>query len=260
MNYGTLYGVGVGPGAPDLITLRALNVLKQAQVLALPRSSDYGESMAWKILKPTLGEIPGQEHIFLTFPMNKEPARLRPAWDTAFAAIGERLERGLSVAFATEGDPSLFSTFIYLHREAPLRWPGIRIEVVPGVSSIMAVPSVTGIPLADGQERIAILPASYGVEDLSQVLEMFDTVVVMKMGTEIPKVVEALERQGLVDRAVYVSKATMAEERIVRDIRTIQAERGDCFAMIIVSRKERSGLLAGLVPATPRVATREIGA
>ena len=257
MNYGILYGVGVGPGAPDLITIRALNVLKQAQVLALPRSSDYGESMAWKILKPTLGEIPGQERIFLTFPMNKDPERLRPAWDAAFAAIGERLERGLSVAFATEGDPSLFSTFIYLRREAPLRWPGIRIEVVPGVSSIVAVPAVTGIPLADGQERIAILPASYGVEDLGQVLEMFDTVVLMKMGAEIPKVVEALERQGLVDRAVYVSKATMAEERIVRDIRTIQAERGDCFAMIVVSRKERSGLLAGLVPATLRVGTRE---
>lgn len=260
MNYGTLYGVGVGPGAPDLITLRALTVLKQAQVLALPRSSDYGESMAWKILKPTVGEISGQERLFLTFPMNKDPERLRPAWDVAFMAIGERLEKGLSVAFATEGDPSLFSTFIYLCREASLRWPGIRIEVVPGVSSITAVPSVTGIPLADGQERIAILPASYGVEDLNRVLELFDTVVLMKMGTEIPKVVEALDRQGLTDRAVYVSKATMAEQRIVRDIRTIQTERGDCFAMMIVSRKERSGLLAGAVRATPRPAVREIGA
>jgi len=82
----------------------------------------------------------------------------------------------------------------------------------------------------------------------------------MKMGTEIPKVVETLEQQGLTDRAVYVSKATMAEQRIVRDIRTIQTERGDCFAMMIVSRKERSGLLAGLVPATPRPAGRETGA
>lgn len=257
MNYGILYGVGVGPGAPDLLTLRALTTLKNARVLALPRSSDYGESMAWKILKPALGEIPGQERLFLTFPMNKDPERLRPAWDVAFAAIGERLERGLSVAFATEGDPSLYSTFIYLRREAPLRWPGIRIEVVPGVSSIVAVPAVTGIPLADGQERVAILPASYGVEDLHRVLEMFDTIILMKMGAEIPKVVEALECQGLLDRAVYVAKATMAEERIVRDIRTIQTERGDCFAMIVVSRKERSGLLAGLVPASSRVATPE---
>jgi len=260
MNYGTLYGVGLGPGAPDLITMRAIETLKKAEVLALPRSSDYGLSVAWTILKPTLGEIPGQERLFLTFPMNKDPERLRPAWDKAFAAIGERLERGLSVAFATEGDPSLYSTFIYLQREAPLRWPSIRVEVVPGVSSIVAVPAVTGIPLADGQERIAILPANYGVDDLAHVLDTFDTVIVMKMGAEIPKVVEALDRQGLLDRAVYVSKATMPEQRIVRDLRSIQAERGDCFAMIVVSRKERSGVLAGDVPAALRAAIREGGA
>ncbi len=260
MNYGTLYGVGLGPGAPDLITLRALETLKNVQVLALPRSSDYGLSMAWNILKPTLGEIPGQERLLLTFPMNKDPERLRPAWDKAFLAIGKRLERGLSVAFATEGDPSLYSTFIYLRREAPVRWPGIHIEVIPGVSSIMAVPAVTGIPLADGQERIAILPANYGVDDLAHVLDMFDTIILMKMGGEIPKVVEALEQQGLLDRAVYVSKATMPEQRIVQDIRSIQAERGDCFAMIVVSRKERSGVLAGEVPAALRVAIQEGGA
>src|SRR6266508_3293816 len=124
MTYGTLYGVGVGPGAPDLITLRAVDTLKRAQVLALPRSSDYGASMAWKIIQPTVGTVPDQERLFLTFPMSKDPERLRPAWDKALAAIGERLERGLSVAFVTEGDPSLFSTFVYLQREAPVRWPG----------------------------------------------------------------------------------------------------------------------------------------
>ncbi len=118
MSLGKLYGVGVGPGAPDLITLRALETLKSVPVLALPRSSDYGASVAWKIIKPTLGEIHGQERLFLTFPMKKEPELLRPAWDKAFAQIGERLLRGQSVAFVTEGDPSLYSTFIYLSRLA----------------------------------------------------------------------------------------------------------------------------------------------
>src|ERR1700754_3382138 len=181
MKYGTLYGVGVGPGAPDLLTLRAVSTLKSAQVLAMPRSSDFGASMAWKIIKPVIGEVEGQERLFLTFPMNKDPERLQPAWEKAFQAIGKRLEKGLSVAFATEGDPSLFSTFIYLQREAPKRWPGIKIEVVPGVSSIAAVPAVTGIPLADGQERIAIIPANYGVEDLPRILENFDTTILMKI-------------------------------------------------------------------------------
>ena len=79
MSWGKLYGVGVGPGAPDLITLRARDVLTRVPVLALPRSSDYGASVAWKIAKPVVGEVRGQERLFLTFPMNKDPERLRPA-------------------------------------------------------------------------------------------------------------------------------------------------------------------------------------
>jgi precorrin-2/cobalt-factor-2 C20-methyltransferase len=243
MTYGTLYGVGAGPGAPDLLTLRALDVARRADVLALPRSNEWGESRAWNILSPALGEVPGQERLFLTFPMAKDPERLKPAWTRALDELGRRLEAGRSVAFVTEGDPSLYSTFVYLQREAPRRWPGIRVEVVPGVSSVMAVPSVTGVPLADGQERIAIVPASYGVSDLEQLLTMFDTVVLMKIGPEMPAIVTALERTGLLDRAIYVAKATMREQRIVRDLRQVGAERGDCFAMVVVARKERSGVL-----------------
>jgi precorrin-2/cobalt-factor-2 C20-methyltransferase len=249
MSYGTLYGVGVGPGAPDLLTLRALEVLKRAPVLALPRAHDYGASVAWAIVEPLLGRIEGQERLFLTFPMSKEPARLRAAWDLACARIGERLQRGLSVAFATEGDPSLYSSFTYLRREAPRRWPGLRIEVVPGVSSLAAVPACTGVPLADGQERIAVIPANYGVEDLAAVLESFDTTVIMKIGREMPRVVAALERTGLTERAVYVARATMEGERIETDVRRVEATSGDCFAMVVVARKERNGVLAGEVPA-----------
>lgn len=248
MTYGTLHGVGVGPGAPDLITLRAQAILRRAPVLALPRSCDWGGSKAWEIVAPTLGDIDGQERIFLTFPMNKDPARLRPAWENALEHIGARLERGLDVAFVTEGDPSLFSTFIYLQREAPRRWPGVRVVVTPGVSSVMAVPAVTGVPLADGQERVAILPGTCGLDDLDDVLARFDTVVLMKIGPEMPRVIDAIERAGLLDRAVYVSRATMAEQRIARDLRDVGAERGDCFAMVVVARKERSGVLAGDAP------------
>lgn len=244
----TLYGVGVGPGAPDLITLRAIDTIKRVPVLALPRGSDYGASKAWGIVQPTIGEISGQKRLLLTFPMSKDPEHLRPAWERAFARIGAELEAGRDVAFLTEGDPSLYSTFIYLQDEARRRWPGVSIEVIPGVSSITAVPAVTGVPLADGQERIAILPGTYGLQDLVDILRRFDTVVLMKIGPELPRIIAALEQEGLLDRAVYVSRATMREQRIVRDLRAIGAERGDCFAMVVVSRKERSGILAGTVP------------
>ena len=259
MRYGNLTGVGVGPGAPDLITLRALDVLRKAKVLALPRASDFGASMAWEIAKPTLGDVAGQERLFLTFPMSKDPARHNPAWETAFALIGERLERGLDVAFVTEGDPSLYSSFIYLQRAAPRLWPGVHVEVVPGVSSLTAVPARTGTPLADGQERVAVIPANYGVDDLARVLVDFDTTVIMKIGREMPNVVAALERTGLTDKAVFVTKATMADERIERDVRQAAAAYGDCFAMVVVSRKERSGVLAGDVPEVERGAVRRVG-
>jgi precorrin-2/cobalt-factor-2 C20-methyltransferase len=259
MSYGTLYGVGVGPGASDLITLRALRVLRTADVLALPRASRYAASTAFRIVKPALGEVPGQERLLLTFPMARDPQKLARAWRSALDAIGARLERGRSVAFVTEGDPSLFSTFIYLQREARLRWPGLAIEVVPGVSSLAAVPAVSGVPLADGQERIAIVPAAYGISDLDDLLARFDTVVLMKIGPEMPRVIAALERSGLLERAVYVSRATMAEQRVERDLRAVAGERGDCFAMVVIAKKERAGLLvpalsdaAGAVAADPQ--------
>ncbi|MDC0680285.1 MULTISPECIES: precorrin-2 C(20)-methyltransferase [Sorangium] len=248
---GKLYGVGVGPGAPDLLTLRAVRVLQEADVLALPRSSDFGASMAYRILEPVVGKQRDKERLLLTFPMSKDPDRVRPYVDAAVETIGDRLSRGLTVAFATEGDPSLFSTFVYVRREALRRFPGLEVEVVPGVTSVTAVPAVSGLALADGQERIAILPATYGVDDLTDVLQRFDTVVLMKIGSEMPKVTEALTRAGLLDRAVFVSKATMPEQRIVRDLRAAQGERGDCFAMVVVTRGERSGLLVGEAPASP---------
>jgi precorrin-2/cobalt-factor-2 C20-methyltransferase len=245
MNDAVLYGVGAGPGAPDLLTLRALSVLGKVDVLALPRSHDWGESMAWNIVAPSLPDTRA-EKLFLTFPMNKDPERLHPALMKAMDAIGERLAAGKSVAFVTEGDPSLYSTFVYVSGEARRRWPELRIEVVPAVSSPMAVAAVTGTPLADGLERIAILPANYGVSDLDVILGAFDTIVLMKIGPEMPNIIAALERNQLLDRAVYVAKATMKEQRVVSDLRSVAGERGDCFAMVVVAKRERAGVLMTL--------------
>lgn len=248
MNLGKLIGVGVGPGAPDLLTLRAVNVLRSAPVLALPRGNDFCASVAWEIVKSHIPADSEQERLFLTFPMVHEPARLKKAWAHAQAAIGERLMKGLDVAFATEGDPSLFSSFIYLKDAAPELWPGVQVEVVPAVSSITAVPAVAGVALADGQERIAILPGTCGLDDLQDALQRFDTIVLMKVGGAMPHVVDCLTKAGLLDRAVYVSRATMQEQRIVRDLTTVQAQRGDCFAMVVIAKKQRNGVLRGDVP------------
>jgi precorrin-2/cobalt-factor-2 C20-methyltransferase len=253
---GTLYGVGAGPGASDLLTLRALRVLESVDVIALPRSSDFGASVAWQIIEPLLGIRPSQERLRLTFPMTKDPERVRAHVDDAVEAIGKALLVGRSVAFVTEGDPSVFSTFGYVRKEALSRWPALRVEVVPGITSITAVAALGCVPLADGHERIAIVPATYGVDDLVEVLQRFDTVVLMKLGAEMPVILAALEQTGLTDSAFFVSKATMAEERIEHDVRRVAAEHGGCFSMLMVKRRDRSGVLLGDVPPRTGVGAR----
>jgi precorrin-2/cobalt-factor-2 C20-methyltransferase len=242
---GILHGVGVGPGAPDLLTLRAVHVLESADVLALPRSSDFGASIAWSIVEPLVGTRTTKERLRLTFPMSKDPDEVRPRVRAAVDALAPHLLAGRSVAFLTEGDPSVFSTFGYVRGEALRRWPDLRVEVVPGVSSITAVAARGGVSLADGHERVAIVPATYGVDDLVDLLERFDTVVLMKLGGEMPTILAALERTGLTERAFFVSKATMAEERVVPDVRALGGEHGGCFAMMIVKRRDRAGRLVG---------------
>lgn len=253
---GKLWGVGVGPGAPDLITLRALETLRSVPVLAVPRPNAWSKSLAWRIVEPHMAEVQDQERLFLTFPMSKDPEVLQPAWDLAFSAIREKLQEGLDVAFITQGDPLFFSTFIYL-REAMLeQLPGLDVQVVPGVSCISAVPAAAQWALADGQERVAILPATYGIEDLRQIVREFDSVVLMKVSSQIDRLIELLKEEDLIDKAVYVERASSDQERVVYDLESLKGDRCVYFSTVLICKKTRSGLLQGKVahqPATSQV-------
>ncbi|MDH5654645.1 MAG: precorrin-2 C(20)-methyltransferase [Spirochaetia bacterium] len=241
MKNGKIYGVGVGPGDPELMTLRAVDVLNQVDVIVIPQSSKYIKSVAWRIAESHVGDHPEQEKLFLTFPMSKDPEKTGPAWETAFREIGERVQNGKSLAFISEGDPLFYSTFIYLLNQAEKKWPGCEVEIIPAVSSLTAVPAVIRTPIADGLERIAVLPASYGLEDLRTILDLFDTVFLMKVTPVMAEIIDILTEKGLLNRSVYVSRATMDGQSIVTDLNLIKNDKCDYFSMIMVSKKERSG-------------------
>jgi len=245
MNKRKLYGVGVGPGSPDLMTLRAIQILNQVDVIVVPQSSPHVKSVAWRIVESHLEKRQEQEYLHLTFPMSKDPEKTVPAWGVALKKIDECLEEGKSVAFISQGDPLFYSTFVYLMNHAKQYWPDTEVEVVPSVSSLMAVPSIVGIPIADGQEKVAIVPASYDIETLPAILKMFDTVFLMKVSSVMPRLIKILEEAELLDRAVYVSRATMDGQRIVTDLRSIKDDRCDYFSMVMVAKQERSGILMG---------------
>lgn len=245
MTYGTLYGVGVGPGDPELVTLKAQRVMREADVLAIPRSGKFARSLAWRTAKPCVGEVPDQERLFLDFPMTKDPTILVPAWEIALAEIGARLEAGRSIAFLTAGDPFTWSTFIYLFEAANDRWPSAKVEVIPGVSSLTAISTAAGVPLADGQERFAVLPATWGLEDLPEIFQRFDTVLFIKVSSVIDDLRNRLRDMGLLECAVFVERATTTEEVVLRDLDQVDDSRCAYFSGVLVAKKSRSGVLTG---------------
>lgn len=234
MNEARLIGVGVGPGAPDLITVRAAALLRQVPVLAAPRSSTKDASLALRIAREAVGEIAEQETLLLDFPMSRDPEIRRAAREAAAGAIGERLRRGLSVAFVTEGDPLLYSTFLDLLGEAPRAFPEVPIDVVPGISSVTAVAAAARIALADGDEKLAVLPASAALRDLGRLARDFQTLLLLKAGPVLPDLCTALEREGLLSRAILVADATTHRERVIRDLAAFR-ERPGYFSTVLVS-------------------------
>src|SRR6266849_8859214 len=178
---GKLYGVGAGPGAPDLLTLRAERVLQACPVICLPASASrvpfgYGKSYAGSIIEK-LVDHSRQQVLQVQFPMQRAPVQARPARERAADQVLECLYAGYDVAFVTEGDPLLYSTFGYLLEAVKQHHPTIPIEVVPGVSSITAAAAAASLPLAAWDERIAIIPAAYALTgskpgDLRMLLEV----------------------------------------------------------------------------------------
>lgn len=241
---GKLYAIGVGPGAGDLMTLRSVRLLKSLDVIAIPEKNEgKADSFAWAITQQEVSddEVKG-EKLFLCFPMSRDHTVTVPAWQRAADKIVTRLQQGLDVGFITEGDPSVFSTWAYLQEELKERLPKLSVEVVPAVSSITAVPSATQIPLADGEERFCVVPATYGIEMLPRLMDEFDTIILIKAGRMVDPLIEMLEPMGMLHCATYVSYATGENQKVFTDLREVPKEH-KYFAMVQLSIRSRKGRL-----------------
>lgn len=227
---GTLYGLGIGPGDPELITLKALRLLQAAPVLAYP-APEEGDSLARAIVADHLPG--GQTEIVLRMPMVAARFPAQEVYDRAAKEIGGHLAAGRDVAALCEGDPFFYGSFMYLFGRVAERFP---VEVVPGVSSLTACAAVLGAPLAARNDVLTVVPATLDEHVLAQLLREAEAAAIVKVGRHLQKVRKVLRILGLLDRARYVERATMDEQRIL-PLQDLDVDSAPYFSMILFHRR-----------------------
>ena len=226
---GTLYGLGVGPGDPELITLKALRLLQACPVIAYP-APEHGESLARSIAAPHLPG--GQEEIVIRMPLDAGHGPLEAAYDRAAEEVAAHLDAGRDVAALCEGDPFFYGSFMYLFGRLARSH---RVEVVPGVSSLLAGPAALGMPLAAHDDTLLVVPATLPENVMRARLDGVDGAVIIKVGRHLDKVRRLLDGLGLTANARYIEHATMADQRMAP--LADAGPRAPYFSMVVVHRR-----------------------
>jgi len=225
---GCLYGLGVGPGDPELLTLKALRLLRAAPVVAYP-APEEGESFARRIVAQWLR---AQQHeIALRFPMRPGPPPAS-SYERAAAALEAPLAEGSDVALLCQGDPLFYGSFIGIFARLS---GGYRVEIVPGVSSLTACAGRAGHPLASGDEVLSVIPATLEEDELARRIAAADSAAIVKLGRHFAKLRRVLQRLSLLDATLYVERATLAAERVL-PIAEVAPESVPYFAMALLRR------------------------
>ncbi len=232
---GKLYGVGIGPGDPKLLTVKAREILDMVDTVFVPKAKDDGRSYARSIIEKAVSKP--KNFIELTFPMTKDQKKLNACWLRAAQGIVKELKKEKTAAFVTIGDPFIYSTYIYLLETLRSNFPGIEVETVPGVTAFNAAAASSGLPLVKGDEKLAILPVTNNLNKLRKTLREFDTVVLMKIGLKLDRVICLLREMKLTKSAILVSHAGRANEKIIRDLSSLQDKKLGYLSVIIVKKK-----------------------
>ncbi|OYX71361.1 MAG: precorrin-2 C(20)-methyltransferase [Rhizobiales bacterium 32-66-11] len=209
---GRLIGVGVGPGDPELITLKAVRALGMADVIAhfaKAGNSSHARAIASAHFPPGAEEVPLLYPVTTEIPHRHEAYRSAIAafYDASAAALAERLMAGQTVAVLSEGDPLFYGSYMHLHVRLAHRFP---TEVIAGVTGMSGCWSTVGAPIAQGEDVLMVLPGTLNEDALALRLAQADAAVIMKVGRNLPKIRRALERAGRLERAIYVERGTMA--------------------------------------------------
>jgi precorrin-2/cobalt-factor-2 C20-methyltransferase len=232
---GTLYGIGVGPGDPDLLTLKAVKALKRVEHVFAAASTKNDYSLARDIVREHLPETTPLDH--LAFPMTFNPDHLEDAWLANCEKVTEILRQGKNAAFLTLGDPLTFSTFIYLMRKIRRCLPEVTITVIPGITSFQAAAACATLPLAEGEEVITIISGAKGAGRLKEVVQFSDSVVLMKTYKQLPQILEQIEDVGLKENCCFISRCGLDGEIVERDFQRLSNLKQPHYLSLMIIKK-----------------------
>lgn len=217
---GTLFGIGIGPGDPELVTVKGARLLGACRHVVVPKAAEASESVALRIIQPHLN--PAAQIHERVFPMVVNPDELKAKWQESAAYVAALLDTGEDVCFPTLGDAFLYSTYIYLVQALLTLDPATRIETVPGVTAFSAVAAKMCFPVGAGKSPVTIVPSADDLKTLDAALQTRGTVVIMKVGKRLEAILDRLEANGLLEQSVFAAHVGMANEHVERDLRKLR--------------------------------------
>jgi len=232
---GTLYGIGVGPGDPDLIPVKAVKILQKVDVIFTASSTKNDHSLAVRVADP---HLPAKTPVHtLPFPMSRDRETVCAAWAENARTVLEFLEHGQNAAFLTMGDPMTYSTFSYLMRTMHNLAPHILITTIPGITSYQAAAAATNTPLVEGEENLLLLSGVKGGNGIRESSMQADTVVFLKAYKKCAHIVHSLEKCGRLNSSVGVVRCSFPDQEVVRDLSQL-ANKDPKYWTLILSRKK----------------------
>lgn len=212
--------VGCGPGDPELLTVKAVKAIRAAEVIACPTAKEGKPSIALSVVESIIDREKNPEIVNLVFPMVKDKETLESTWERNTEILAQKVLDGKRVVYLTVGDPYLYSTWIYLHRQMQERFPQVGISVIPGIVSMFTFASKVGISLAEGAETMAVIPSCYDLSRVKETARNCDTMIFLKDGRYFDQVIKLLRESGFSDDAIFaIGQDLGTPNEIVRKMR-----------------------------------------
>ncbi|MCV0393242.1 MAG: precorrin-2 C(20)-methyltransferase [Nitrosopumilus sp.] len=236
-----LIGIGVGPGDPDLLTVKAVKAIQKADIIMCPASNEDRPSIALSVVSSLIDKSKNQDIVKLIFPMTKDKDVLEQTWKKNAKIMAEKVLSGKNVVYLTVGDPYLYSTWIYMHKDLKENYPEMNISVIPGIVSMFTFASKVGVSIAEGAEKVAIIPSCYDLSSVKEIAKHSETMVFLKDGRYFDQVINVLKESGFPDNSIFaIGQDLGTENEIVRKL-TLGEVNDDTlttkyFSILVVKR------------------------